>query len=237
MAAKKAAKKKVTKKAPATKRKATVKKTTKAAAKAPRKVAKKSPARKTIKKVAKKAAPKATRTAKPKAKAAPRAKAQTQQKQTNTQSTANQNWQDLSNFTQLNDMFKNPMEDIMPKGSISYEKITEEATNASREGIEACMKSTSIFAKGCEEIFRAGIAMAQTTAEKNAEFMKQAMTTRSINDFTTMQNTTSQKGYEEMMAEATKLSELSMKVITDAAEPINEQVNKAVQKASKSMAT
>ena len=98
------------------------------------------------------------------------------------------------------------------------------------------MKSTSIFAKGCEELFRASIAMAQTTAEKNAEFMKQAMTTRSINDFSTMQNTASQKGYEEMMAEATKLSELSMKVMTDAAEPINEQMNKAVQKASKAMA-
>ena len=235
------AKRKTTKKPTTTKRKAVAKKTTrpkaKTAAKTARKVTKKAPIRKTVKKpvkkvAAKKAAPKKA-TAR---KTAPRPQAAKAQPQTNTQSTANQNWQDLSNFTQLNDMFKNPMEDIMPKGSISYEKLTEEATNASRETMDDCMKSTSIFAKGCEELFRASIAMAQTTAEKNAEFMKQAMTTRSINDFSTMQNTASQKGYEEMMAEATKLSELSMKVMTDAAEPINEQMNKAVQKASKAMA-
>ena len=202
-------------------RKKTVKKTTKK-----KTVAKKKPARK----VAKKATPvKAKKKAAPKRKTAAKRPAA---KKTSVKKPAvakARSWKPTTNINK-------PTEDMMAQGKAQYDQFAQEAANQGREGFEAFTKSMNIWAKGSEEIMRASMALAQNAAEKQAEFIKQAMASKSINDLADLQNKQAQKNYDELVAEATKISELSVKTLTECAEPLNAQINKAVQKASEAMA-
>ena len=120
------------------------------------------------------------------------------------------------------------MEKTMTKSTNQFEKFSQTAANSTRELIEAAIKSATILAKGGEDLFQANVSLAQSAAEKQAKFMKEAMSAKTINEFADIQNKSAQANFEEFVASATKISELSSKVINDAAEPINSQISKSV---------
>ncbi|MGH1398216.1 MAG: phasin family protein [Alphaproteobacteria bacterium] len=117
-----------------------------------------------------------------------------------------------------------------------FDQLAQEAASASRESIDALTKSGSIFAKGFEEIIRETMSFAQSSAEKQMQFAKEAMSVKTINEFSDVQNKIAQSSFDDVMASATKLTELGTKLLTDAAEPINSQVTKTVQKATDAVA-
>ena len=94
------------------------------------------------------------------------------------------------------------------------------------------MESGTIFAKGFEDLFRTSMTLAQSSAEKQAQFVKEAMAVKSLNEFTDVQNKIAQASFDDFMANATKISELGTKLMTEASEPINTQVNKAKKAAA-----
>ena len=65
---------------------------------------------------------------------------------------------------------------------------------------------------------------------------KEAMSSKTINEFAEVQNKIAQSNFDDFMAGATKLTEISTKLITESAEPVNAQIGKAIKKASESMA-
>lgn len=141
------------------------------------------------------------------------------------------------NFPLMSQMMQfNPMENMMPKQNFQFDKIAQDATSFGREGMEAFMKSCAIYTKGCEEMTRKAAEMCQNAAEKQAEYAKQMMGSKTINEFAEAQNKIAQASFDEFMAGATKLSEMGVKVLSESIEPINEQINKGMQKAGKSMA-
>lgn len=142
-----------------------------------------------------------------------------------------------TNLTANTSTMKNPMEGIMNNTKTSLDKMTQDATNMGRESMEAFIKSSTIFAKGFEDLMRTGMAMAKTSAEKQSQMMKQAMTSKSLNEFATAQNKLAQASFDDFMATTTKLSEMSVKMMNETAEPLSEQMTKAMQKTSKSMAS
>lgn len=125
------------------------------------------------------------------------------------------------------------MEMIMTKNPMQFDQIAQEATAASRESLEAVSKSCSIFAKGYESLMRTSMEMSQTAAEKQASYAKEAMSCKTLNEFTEMQNKIAQSNFDDFMSSMTKLSEMSTKIITETAEPINEQMTKAAEKVTK----
>ena len=141
------------------------------------------------------------------------------------------------------DMFAMPVPDFKEMEKImttnqpyQFDKLAEEAANQSRESMEAFVKSGTIFAKGFEELMKTAASMSQTAAEKQAEYAKQLMGSKTLNEYAEAQNKIAQANFDQFMAGATKLSEMSAKVLSEASEPINTQVTKAVQKANKAMA-
>ena len=209
------------------KSKTAVKRKTVAKATAKKKTAAPKPRKTTIKKTAKKPLRKSVAK-----KAAPKARAQRAPKPAPKQTQSTPRNASPSNPTPP----FNPMETMMKQAPFNYEQMAQEAANSSRENMEALAKSGSIFAKGMEDIMRASMSLAQNTAEKQAEFMKQAMATKSLNDFTQMQSMLAKQGYEDFVSNTTKISEMSVQTLTSAVEPLNTQINKAVQKASETMA-
>ena len=124
------------------------------------------------------------------------------------------------------------LEETMTKSTAQFDKIAQEATAASRESFEAFTKSYGILTKGYESIVRTSVELSQSAAEKQAAYAKEALSCKTLNEFAEIQNKIAQSNFDDFMSSMTKLSEISTKVMTESAEPLNEQINKAVQKMS-----
>lgn len=120
----------------------------------------------------------------------------------------------------------------MTQSTTQFDKLAKDATTAGRESFEAFTKSYSILTKGCENIIRTSVELSQNAAEKQAAYAKQALSCKTINEFAEIQNKIAQSNFDDFMSGMTKLSEISTKILTESAEPLNEQINKTVQKMS-----
>lgn len=128
------------------------------------------------------------------------------------------------------------METMMKQGPIQFDQLAREAGDAGREGVDAFMKSGAIFAKGCEDIIRTATSLAQESAEKQAQYFKDAMSSKTLNEWAEVQNKIAQAGFDDFMEGATKLSEISAKILSEVSEPLNAQMGKAMKKASSAAA-
>lgn len=128
------------------------------------------------------------------------------------------------------------MENIMTQAKAQYEKLTNEATSSGKEGLEALVRSTNIWIKGSEDLFKTYLSLAQDTATKNSEAFKTLLACKNLNELTEAQNKLAQESFDGFMAGATKISELSVKLATEALEPINDQVSKNIRKATDAVA-
>ncbi len=124
----------------------------------------------------------------------------------------------------------------MSKTSISFDKFIKETTDFSSGYSEACTKSAGIMMKGAEDIVGAMMSIAQSSAERQSTFIKEAMAVKTINEFAEIQNKIAQTNFDDFMAGATKISEISAKMLTEGVEPVSAQVSKAVNKATDAMA-
>lgn len=124
------------------------------------------------------------------------------------------------------------MEKIMSQSKIQIEKLAQDATSMSKETVEACIKSSNLWLKGCEELMRTAMSLAQSSAEKQTKLVKEAFSSKTLNEFTEAQNKIAQHNFDDFMSGATKISEQYVKVLTACSEPVNAQLSKAVKKAT-----
>ena len=113
-----------------------------------------------------------------------------------------------------------------------FEKLTADATSMGQEQVEAIVQSSTLFFKGAEDFLKTYTALAQETAQKNAEGLQTLMGCKTLNELTETQNKLAKDSFEGFIAQATKLSELSLKVAKESFEPINAQVTKTVKRAT-----
>lgn len=132
---------------------------------------------------------------------------------------------------------KQPMEKKMAqKNTASFEKLTQDGVDAGRQYSEACMKSGALLMKGFEDLMSAVVSLAQESGEKQARLMKEAMSSKTLNEWADAQNKIAQTGFDDFMNGATKITELSVKILNESADPVNQQMTSAVKKASEAMA-
>lgn len=128
------------------------------------------------------------------------------------------------------------MEMTMTKGNKQFDKIAQDAASAGQEQMDAIMKASQIWAKGVEDIIQSCVAIAQEAGEKSQNAAKTIMSCKTLNEFTDAQTKLAQESFDEFMTNATKISEKGVKLCTDAMEPINDSMGKAIKKATDSMA-
>lgn len=124
----------------------------------------------------------------------------------------------------------------MSQSKNQMEKMTQDVTSFSRDGIEACIKSSTLWMKGCEDIMRTAMSLAQSSAEKQSKYVKEALSSKTLNEFAEVQNKIAQSNFDDFMAGATKISEQCVKVLSECSEPVNAQASKVVKKATQAMA-
>jgi len=142
----------------------------------------------------------------------------------------------MSNFNPATPSFGgafDSVESAMNNYKNQYEKLTGDASASFQEGIDSCIKSGNTFAKGAEKIMKALAELSQESAERNAEAVKSLMASRTLNEFAEAQNKLAQQNFDETMSAITKISEMTVKLYTEAFEPINGQVTKAMTAAMK----
>lgn len=128
------------------------------------------------------------------------------------------------------------MEKTMSKQNKAFDSFAKDAGDMTREYSDALMKSGTILMKGYENIMGVVMSMVQTSTEKQARLMKEAMSSKTINEFAEIQNKIAQASFDDFMSSATKISEIGVKVLTESSEPVNAQVTRAIQKATEAMA-
>ncbi len=124
----------------------------------------------------------------------------------------------------------------MTKTQSQFDAFFKETSDFGANYSEACTKSGTIFMKGMEDIVSTMVSLAQQSAEKQSKYMKDAMSCKTVNDFAETQNKIAQSSFDDFMSGATKLSEISVKVLTEGTEPVSAQMTKAMEKATKAMA-
>ncbi|MCB1782716.1 MAG: phasin family protein [Alphaproteobacteria bacterium] len=122
------------------------------------------------------------------------------------------------------------------KSATPFDKIAKDTADIGREYSEAYVKSGTILMKGVEDIMSTVASLAQASAEKQSQLIKEAMSSKTINEFADVQNKIAQASFDDFMDSATKITELGVKVLTESAEPVSAQMNVAVKKATEAMA-
>ena len=124
------------------------------------------------------------------------------------------------------------METTMSNYKDQYEKFSGDASTAVRQGLESYVQMSTSMMKGAEVLMKTCMELAQDSAERNAAAMKNLMACRTLNEAAEQQNKIVQANLDEAMSAATKISEMAIKIGTEAFEPINQQVTKAMKKMS-----
>jgi len=128
--------------------------------------------------------------------------------------------------------YYNAMETTMSNYKDQYEKMAGEASAAARQGIESYVRFGTSMMKGSEAILKTCMEIAQDSAERNSAAMKSLMACRTLNEAAEAQNKMAQENMDEAMSAVTKISEMAIKVCTEACEPLNEQMTKSMKKMS-----
>ncbi len=122
------------------------------------------------------------------------------------------------------------------KASSQLLKSYEELTTLSKGNVDAFVASGTVVAKGAEIAGKQVAAFTQASLEKNVAAGKAVLAVKSIRELIDLQNSYFKSTLDALVAEGTKLQELSVQVTNDALAPISARVNATVQKLTKPVA-
>lgn len=122
------------------------------------------------------------------------------------------------------------------KASQQFYKNIDDLASFNKDNVEAVVKSSSIFAKGYEDLSKSLMAYAQSAMDLGMATGKAMMTVKTVRELVDLQSEYAKASFDGLLAETAKLSEMSVKVTSDALEPINARVNVAMEKFAKPVA-
>lgn len=122
------------------------------------------------------------------------------------------------------------------KANQSAFKNYDQFAEFNRETFDAMVVSGNVVAKGFEIVSKEVAAYAQKSAEANIAAAKRLSSVKNVQEAIDLQTSWAKESFDSFMAESAKLQDLSMKVANEAGAPINERINAAVEKLTKSVA-
>lgn len=128
------------------------------------------------------------------------------------------------------------MEQIMTTTQEQIEKATKGAfvqfdqiADLQKKQYDAMVKSSTIFVKGVEALSQNFADFTKTAMEKGAANSKTLLGCKTLNELAEAQSSFAQESFEDLVSQATRLSELSAKITSDAFEPLNDQINETMK--------
>jgi phasin family protein len=124
----------------------------------------------------------------------------------------------------------------LEKASVSAFKAYEEFSKFQKDNYDAYLAASTIFAKGAENVGKAWMSLTQEAMENAAQTAKALLGAKTLREAVDLQSDFAKSSFDKIVAEGTKLSELSVKVANEAFAPLNARVNVAVEKMLKPVA-
>lgn len=124
----------------------------------------------------------------------------------------------------------------MSNGKDKFEKFSQDAANSSKEMLEASIKCSNIAVKGGQEISGLCASHIQQLSKASVDAAKNLMTCKTLTECAEEINKATQQNWDASVKNSTKVAEMMSKIVADCMEPLNTQINKAIKKATDSMA-
>ena len=112
----------------------------------------------------------------------------------------------------------------------------DEASALNKESIDAVVKAGEILTKGAETVGNAYYEITQASAEASVKATKAMMRAKTTKEFVEIQAEFTRTSFDSFLSESTRLSEMSVKVVNEAFEPLQKQLNTSFEKAFKAPA-
>ncbi|CAO3418371.1 phasin family protein [Azospirillum doebereinerae] len=122
------------------------------------------------------------------------------------------------------------------KATTQLLKSYEDLQAAGKANVEALVESSSIAAKGAEDLSREVVAYSQSALDKTITTGKALLTAKSLQEVVELQNSFLKSSFDSLIAETTRIQELSVKVTNEALAPLSARVNATVETLSKPLA-
>ena len=127
-------------------------------------------------------------------------------------------------------------QDHVTKANSAFVKGYEDIQGLSKETIDAFVQASTIWAKGAETISKQVMALTQNSMQSSVVTAKAILGCKTLRDVIDLQADYTRSNFDTLVAEGTKLSEMSFKVANDAIAPIQARVSEAVEKLTKPVA-
>ncbi len=112
-------------------------------------------------------------------------------------------------------------------------KAADDAAAFGKSNIDAVIQASSTLFHGVEEITRAVVGMTQAQVESSINVAKAMITVKSLSEFTDLHNAYAKTAFDNVVSEATRLSELAVRVANDTVQPLNARVTATMEQLSR----
>lgn len=112
----------------------------------------------------------------------------------------------------------------------------DELTALGKDNIDAVVKASTVLVKGFETLGKEVASYSQASVEKSVANTQALFSVKTLRELLELQSELTKQALDSWLEEGTKLGELSVKASNEAFEPIQKQVNIAVERFLKPIA-
>jgi len=105
-----------------------------------------------------------------------------------------------------------------------------------KANLEAFVQANTLFAKGIESLSKEVVSLAQSSLESSTAATKAIFAAKTLKDVVELQADFAKTSFEKLVANSTKIGEMTVKLATDSAAPLGARVTAASEKALKPVA-
>ena len=122
------------------------------------------------------------------------------------------------------------------KASEAVTKGYEEMNSINKDTMAVVSKFGDVMMKGSEEMGKAYFTYLKAASEGQAEVAKALLAAKTVNEVVEIQTDYARTSFDSFVVESGKISELGVKVATDAFEPVQAHLNATVERMVKPLA-
>lgn len=108
----------------------------------------------------------------------------------------------------------------------------DDVVSFNQNNIDAFVASSTVFAKGFEQITKQYVAFASESFEDAVEASKKIATAKTVNEAVDLQTKIAKNSWEKVVAEGQKISDISTGIFKEASAPISDRVQATVDVAN-----
>jgi phasin family protein len=124
-------------------------------------------------------------------------------------------------------------QDQFAKAAETQFKAADEVAAFGKSNVEAFIQAGTIFFHGFEEIARAMVGLTQSQVESGMSAAKALIAAKTMTEVSDLQNAYAKSTFDHVVAEATHMSELAIKITNEAIEPLSARVTATIEKMAK----